>query len=277
VPSIDRAFEVAGRLTLVSLVACGSVAERPPPDAASDAPVDGAPDAWPMSCASPAEITPVEAAETGYGNACIHGNWQLQSPNGVTVPSTASSADHTIPVVPTPIGATQHPNLLDPSSKYAISVSGVGQKNEIGGIGFSYAQLSATLNTLSATQVGSVDASAFTGLEFDAIINAPSGARVSLANKYTDPSGHLCDPHPAQPMKSCFDNPSLVLAPSTAWTHYQIPFKALTQLGFGFPSPTGDQFPASEIINVRWDIDIPSDNTETPAWELWIDNLRFYP
>jgi hypothetical protein len=69
----------------------------------------------------------------------------------------------------------------------------------------------------------------------------------------------------------------LVLAPSTAWAHYQIPFKALIQLGFDLPSPTGDQFPADEVISVRWDIEIPSDNTETPAWALWIDNLRFYP
>jgi len=274
VTTIDRAFELGSRLLLVSLVACGSVAALPQPDAVVE--VDAAPDAWPMSCAT-TDITPIEAAETGFGNACVHGSWQLQSPNGVTVPSTTDSNDHVTQVVPSPIGATQHPNLLDPSSKYAINVSGVGQKNDPGGIGFSYAQLTATMNTLSATQIGSIDASAFTGVQFDAIIIAPSGARVSIANKYTDPSGQLCDPQPERPLKSCFDNPNLVLAPSTEWTRYQIPFKDLTQVGFGLPSPVGDQFPREEIISLRWDIDVPGDNTETPAWELWIDNLKLYP
>jgi hypothetical protein len=273
VSTIARAFGVICRFALVSLAACGSVTERPLPDAQPDA----QPDAWPMTCATPPDITAIESSASGYGNACIHGSWQLQSPNGVTVPSTEGAANRTTPVVPTAIGVTQHPNTLDPSSKYAMYVSGVGQKNDPAGVGFSYAQLSAALNTLSSTQIGSVDASRFVGIEFDAIIIAPSGARVSIANKYTDPSGQLCDPQPERPMKSCFDNPNKVLEPSTAWTRYQIAFSELTQLGFGLPSPVGDQFPSNEIINVRWDIDIPADNTEAPAWELWIDNLKFYP
>lgn len=260
---LDRAY-----LAALALAACGN--------ATAEQPADAAPDAWLATCAAPATITAVESADHGYGGDCIHGSWQLQSPNGTTVPRTDDAPVHTVFVVPTPIGATQHPNPLDPTSRFAVHVSGERQHNEPGGIGFSYAQLTASLNTPAATLIGSVDARAYAGLEFDAIIVAPSGARVSVANKYTDPSGGLCDPHPENPQKSCYDNPNQVLAPSADWVHYRVAFKDLKQIGFGLPSPSGDQFPADDLIHVRWDIDIPADG-DTPAWELWIDNLRFSP
>lgn len=256
----------------MSPAACGSVNGNMPGD---DAPGDAAPDAWAMTCAPSATITAVEDSDDGYGDDCIHGSWLLQAPNGETVPATAAAALHTVAVFPVAIGATDHPNGVDPTSTRAISVSGRRQQNEPGGIGYSYAQLTATLNTPAATQIGSVDARQFAGFEFDGIIIAPSGARVSIANKYTDPSGGLCDPHPNIPLKSCFDNPNQVLATSTDWTHYRIAFKDLVQLGFGMPSPTGDAFPRDGLINIRWDIDIPATD-EAPPWQLWIDNLRFY-
>jgi hypothetical protein len=249
------------------LAACGSVEAFPGQDAGMP---DVMPDAWEQSCTLPVPlITTVESVSPGYGNSCLHGGWNLQALNGSTMPPTAEQAGKTAVVRPVPIALGF--NTLDRTSTFAVHVSGSGQENS--GPVFSYAQLWAPLNTLSATQVGTVDASAYTGVQFYAIIVAPTGARLRVADLYTDPAGGMCttDGGPS----GCYDHPGAPLTPSTAWAMYQIPFVSLTQAGFGNTSPIGAAFPSNAITAVRWDVNVPATGPTAP-WELWVDDVTFY-
>lgn len=246
---------------LVALAACGSVRNQANPDAA----------VWASSCAPAPLVTTVEAADAGFSNACIHGQWYLQALNGTTMPAAPGQPNNTVPVASAPITIGSNP--LDPSSTFAVHVTGSGQENV--GSTFTFAQLTASLNAPSAAQIGSVDASAYTGIQFYAIVNtAMTGARLTVANLYTDPLGGRCTTPPGQPT-SCFDHPGAQLAISTTWTKYQIPFASLVQIGFGNPSPTGAMFPKNAITLLKWDIGIPMTGPTAP-WELWVDDLTFY-
>ncbi|HEX3757558.1 MAG TPA: hypothetical protein VHW23_02590 [Kofleriaceae bacterium] len=253
---------------VLALAACGSVSSNTTPDAAVDAPPA---DAWASSCAPPAAITTVETADASFGNSCVHGLWFLQALNGTTTPTAPGRPDNTTPVVPMSIAIDFDP--LDPSSTFAVHVTGSGQENT--GTTFAFAQLTASLNAPSATQIGTVDATAFTGIQFYGIVNTgTTGARLTVGDLFTDPAGGRCTTTPGQ-TTSCFDNPGAQLAVSTTWMKYQIPFTSLTQLGFGNPSPVGAAFPKNAITHLKWDIGIPSTGP-TAAWELWIDDLSFY-
>ncbi|HMG57240.1 MAG TPA: hypothetical protein VK601_27260 [Kofleriaceae bacterium] len=266
--SVSPSIAARGGL-VVALAACGSVRSGTS-DAA--APADTGPaDAWASSCAPAALLTTVESADPGFGNACVHGAWFLQAFSGTSVPTASGRPDNTAPVVPTAITIGTDP--LDQSSTYAVHVSGAGQENT--GTMFAYAQLTASLNALTATQIGTVDVTAYTGVQFYAIVNVgATGARFTVANLFTDPLGGRCTATPGQP-NSCFDHPGLALAASTTWTKYQIPFASLTQVGFGNQSPLGAMFPKGAITLVKWDIGIPSTGA-TSAWDVWVDDLTFY-
>ena len=254
---------------VVALAACGSVQAQNPADAG---PSDAATvDAWASNCAPPMEITTVEVSGSSFSNACVHGQWYLQALNGTTSPSAPDQPDHRVEVRPTsiPIGT----NSQHSSSTFAIHVTGADQANS--GTTFSFAQLNASLNAPSPTQVGTVDASAYTGIQFDAIIStAGTGARLTVANLYTDPVGGMCTTTAGQ-SNSCFDHPGIQLAIHTMWSTYQVPFASLVQLGFGNHSPTGAAFPSNAITLMKWDIGIPSSGATMP-WDIWVDNLQFY-
>lgn len=255
---------------VIVLAACGSVQNQIPADAG---PIDAAPmiDAWASNCAPPMQITPVEASDSTFSNACVHGQWYLEALNGTTTPSAPDQPDHAVEV--RPVSIPSGTNLQTPSSTFAVHVTGSGQENT--STEFSFAQLTASLNAPSSTQTGTVDASAYTGIQFDAIINtASTGARLTVANLYTDPVGGMCTTTDGQP-NSCFDHPGLQLAVHSTWSRYQVPFASLTQLGFGNHSPTGAAFPRNAITLMKWDIGVPSSGP-TGSWELWVDNLQFY-
>jgi len=187
------------------------------------------------------------------------------------VPAAPGRPNNLVPVVPSPITIGTDP--FDQSSTFAVHVTGNGQQNV--GTMFSFAQLTASLNTPSATQIGSVDASAYTGIQFYAIVKTgTTGARLTVANLYTDPVGGKCTTTPGQPT-SCFDHPGAQLTISTTWMKYQIPFASLTQIGFGNQSPTGAAFPKNAITLIKWDIGIPMTGA-TEAWDLSVDDLTFY-
>jgi hypothetical protein len=251
-------------MVVVLLAGCGSVQAQGDRDA-------GTPDAWQDSCVLPVPlITTVESDGPGYGNSCLHGSWNLQALNGATTPPSVGETGHTGVVRPTPIALGF--NSLDPASTFAVHVSGSGQEDM--GTVFSYAQLWAPLNTLSGTQVGTVDAHAYTGVQFYAIVNTDAnGARLRVADLYTDPAGGMCTT--ADGPTRCYDHPAAPLAPSTTWTKYQVPFASLTQAGFGNVSPVGAAFPSNAITVVRWDINIPTSGPAA-AWELWVDDVTFY-
>jgi hypothetical protein len=258
-------------LTVVLLLAaCGSVRALPDDAAMSD--TGGPPDAWQPNCIVTAPlITTIESDNPVYSNKCLNGTWRIEVLNGASVPQAAEEPGHAAIVRPT--GIALDFNTLDTQSTFAIHVSGSGQMNS--GDTFTYAQLWAPLNNPGTGMVGTVDATAYTGVQFYAIINtAPTGARFRVANLYTDPAGGMCSLDSKDP-SACYDHPGAQLAPSTVWTKYQVPFKSLTQVGFGHPSPVGDAFPRSAITVVRWDINIPPTGP-TGAWELWVDDVTFY-
>lgn len=261
-PPLRRAMTFA-----VWFAACFGACSYPP----LDTPVDSLPpDSWDKNCVLPEPlITTIDAARADYSNSCLHGNWSLQSLNGTTMPVTVGQAGNTAIVRPTAIDPGF--NSLDRTSTFAVHVSGSGQQNA--GETFSYAQLSASLNTYGS-QVGTVDASAYTGVAFDAIvITGPDGARLRIPNLYTDPAGEMC--MMVSGPTNCYDHPGVRLAPSTAWMRYEVPFATLTQVGFGNPSPVGSDFPSDAIILIRWEINIPAMGATEP-WELWVDNVTFY-
>jgi hypothetical protein len=250
-----RCLECPSILVLALAGACGAVE---------------APASWTPSCAPGPQVTDVETGDPAYSTGCIHGTWTLLSPNGVTVPVTAGKA---AAVKPTVLGAGGNP--LDMASRFAVHVTGNGQQSTA--TVTSYAHVTATLNTLSSAQTGTVDASAYQGIQFDAIVNTgPAGAKVNVGTLYSEPQGGMCSTASDAPaMTGCYDRPGAQLAVSTAWTRYQVPFDGLRPTGFGTPSPTGAAFPRAALVVVEWAIVIPATGP-APAWELWIDDLGFY-
>ena len=246
---------------VVALAACGSVREVEE---------DAAADAWTSSCQTEQLVTTVQTAAPGYGDRCIHGRWTLEALNGATTPDAPNGPGHSASVTPEPITIGSNP--LDPSSTFAVHVSGNGQQNNPPT--YSYAQLFAPLNTASESQVGTVDATAFTGVQFYAIIQTGGmTARLSVGDLYTDPSGGMCTTTPGA--TTCYDHPTMTLDLSTTWTKYQVPFVMLTQRGFGNISPLGAAFPKDALVFVRWDVDLPA-TAPAAAWDLWVDDVTFY-
>jgi hypothetical protein len=217
-------------------------------------------------------ITPVEDTSPYYDGACIQGGWFLQKKNGTSVP--ASEPDVSVPVQPIAIAIGS--NSVDPTSAFALHIAGSGQANTP--TESTYVRFCAWFHVKeprfgASGTVGTIDASAYTGIQFDAIVDSPSGAMVSLSDLYTEPSGGKCTTAPGS--AACWDEPAANLARSTTWTKYQIPFAALRQGGWGNPSPIGPDFPKDAIARVNWYITIPQTGP-APAWDLWIDHLTFY-
>jgi hypothetical protein len=261
-PTLTRNVVGDRAVLLAALAACGNVKSP----AAGDA---GIADAWQSSCVPTQLITTIESNHPAFGNQCLHGSWSLEAFNGATMPVVVGQPNNTAPVIPAAITIGTDP--LDPASTYAVHVTGSGQENTATGSAF--AQLTVSLNTLTATEIGTVDASAYTGIQFYAIIDtATTGARLTVANEYTHPSGGICT---ADGASRCFDSPGLELDPSKVWTKYQVPFASLVQLGFGNKSPLGADFPKNKIINLKWDLGIPQTGP-TRAWEFWVDDVTFY-
>lgn len=257
---------------VVALAACGRISfDALPPDAPPGAPSYAPPDAVAVSCVPTPLITTIETADASFGNACLHGQWFLQAANGTTVPPAPGRSSNTAVVLPVPITIGTDP--LDPSSTFAVHVTGSGQENV--GTTHSFAQLTVSLDAASGPRIGSVDVTPYTGVQFYAIVNTGrSGARLTVGDLYTDPVGGLCTTTPGQPT-SCYDHPGAQLTITTTWTKYQVPFASLTQLGFGNPSPVGQVFPKDAITLLKWDIGIPMTGPTAP-WELWVDDLTFY-
>lgn len=271
------------------LAACGSVEKPAVPDAASsadagpdatsgsDAPIaDASVDARPVipSCVVTTPlITDIESADSGYGTDCVRGGWTVEALNGTTSPRIPQSEQSTDVI---PEGFQAGTNNQNTQSRFAIHVSGSGQQNIPGGA-FAYAQVTATLHWITDDYNGSVDASAFTGIQFYGKVTAGAlGVRLTVGNLYTDPVGGICTPG-GENRTDCYDNPGadLQLTTNDRWVRYQIPFASLTQYDFGYPSPVGASFPKDAITHIKWDIGIP-EVAATEPWELWIDDLKFY-
>ena len=163
-------------------------------------------------------------------------------------------------------------NPLDPTSTFAVRVSGSGQANT--GTEFSYAQLTGWLNAISDTQIGTVDASQYTGIQFYAIINTgATGARLMVGTLYTDLSGGMCTITPGgegllrPPGRAARDHDRVDEVPG--------PVRQPDADRVRKPEPAGRRFPKREILHLKRDLGIPMNGPIAP-WELWIDDLTFY-
>jgi hypothetical protein len=132
--------------------------------------------------------------------------------------------------------------------------------------------LSASLDQ-TQTQMGVVNAAAYTGIQFWGKITAAApgtgtsqaagSIRFQVAMQTTDGAFKMCT--------KCDDDPGAPLMPSTSWMLYKIPFASLMQEGFG--DPVG--FQSNAITKILWKVEIPMTG-KTPNWDMWIDDLSFY-
>jgi hypothetical protein len=204
-------------------------------------------------------ISDMEDGNPFYGAGCPKGEWFLSKGGG---PATATVSPAPGPVLPVACDRT-------PESTKCIHISGAGQANMTKTSYDAYVSLAATLNQPSETEKSTLNASAYTGVTFWGKVTGAIYLQVSDTD--TDPSGGICAGG------TCNDHAEAPLTPSgTTWVQYSIPFSALMQEGFGFDTPTGVNFPKSTIYAVLFKISIATYPAATPAWDLWIDDMRFY-
>jgi hypothetical protein len=215
-------------------------------------------------------ISDMESGLYYFGNGCPQGSWNLASKGGgmITAGTAAGAASGNI----TPV-AVSPANPMNPTSTMAIHVAGVGQANSGAMTYDAYVSISASLDQ-TASQMGVVNAAAYSGVQFWGKINAAApgtgtsqaggSVRLQVAMNTTDGAFMKCT--------KCDDDPGAPLMPSTSWMLYKIPFSSLMQEGFG--DPVG--FQSSAITKILWKVEIPAMTTPTPMWDIWIDDLSFY-
>jgi hypothetical protein len=229
---------------------------------------------WNMNC-TPSDplISDMEDGNYYYGTeatgattyACPKGAWYLSSKTGtITAGTTGNVAAGTVaPVAITDNGASTH----------AIHVGGSGQANTSATSYDAYVSLSASLNSPSDSQTGSVNATAYSGISFSYKLTAGSGTgqgvRVQVSNAFTHPAGGMCTSSGAT---QCYDHPGMALTAASSWTPLTVMFSQLTQEGFGNASPP--TFPKDKVFTIEWKVLIPATGAAS-AWDLWIDDLKF--
>jgi hypothetical protein len=114
------------------------------------------------------------------------------------------------------------------------------------------------------------DASFRTGIIFWARIGDTSSAnvRLNITDKYSNDQGGICDKTVASGPTGCYDHFGTPLTGlSTTWHQFKVPFRGLTQLGFGIPRPTLD---TTSLYTI--DFSLPTGTT----FDLWVDDISFY-
>jgi hypothetical protein len=115
----------------------------------------------------------------------------------------------------------------------------------------------------------SIDASAFCGLHFWAKRGTGIANLVlRVVDKHSSPQGGLCTDSADAGIQQCYDDFHIGVGVSTEWSEQMVRFSDLTQLGFGYQSPTGQIDPAT-IHGIVFSVD------EAPDYELLIDDLAF--
>jgi len=114
------------------------------------------------------------------------------------------------------------------------------------------------------------DASFRTGITFWARVGDTSSADVSvkISDKYSNDAGGICDKSVASGSTSCYDHFGAPLTKlSTTWQQYKVPFRGLSQEGFGIPR---DSLDTSSLYDVEFML--PRGTT----FDLWVDDISFY-
>jgi hypothetical protein len=199
-------------------------------------------------------ISDMEDGNNYYGNGCPKGAWYLDVGGGGT-PATGGAV--------TPVAITDRPG-----STHAIHVSGMGQTNAAGSYS-AHVTLSASLNSWQS-QMGSLNATAFTGVKFWYKVTGP--IELHVPNKNTSPMGGVCM---GSGTAQCYDDGKVTIPPSATWVQIMVPFSTLMSSSPPFGTPAGTPFPADQIYNIEWHVTIASPGM-APSWDIWIDDLSFY-
>ena len=180
------------------------------------------------------------------GNAIIpfvHGRAGAWSDSHDTTPGVS--------MFPDPNGVFTMTNTGDSCHKYAAYVYG-------GPFVYSGADFSFGLGA-------PYDASAYSGFSFWAKVDAGTSPYLNVAfpDKDTDPGAFICQTSGAQ---LCWDHFSHGVTLSTVWTKYTIPFKSLTQAGWGHLAAA---FDPSTLFGVTFEI------AANATFGIWVDDVAF--
>lgn len=115
------------------------------------------------------------------------------------------------------------------------------------------------------------DASAYTGLAFEAKGNVTIRARVAIKDTIETSQGGACS---AMPADDCNNAHGVDVALSSSWTRYQIAFVDLKQEdGWGIPT----KFNAKQILKIQFQVKSTNpDQQGIPDFNYAIDNVTFY-
>ncbi len=120
------------------------------------------------------------------------------------------------------------------------------------------------------------DASQYQGFTFYGKTGADPGItdksfRVSITDADTDPSGRVCG---VAPNGLCYDAHGTTFTLTPEWNQFKIAFSEMTQQGWGFQAP----FDSTKVISLQ--VNLPGANMMpgvVHTWDLWIDDVAFYP
>lgn len=107
------------------------------------------------------------------------------------------------------------------------------------------------------------DASAFTGVAFDAKVGPGSVAsvRLKVPDVNTDPAGKGCT--------ECFNDFGADLTLSSEWKKIAVSFATMKQMdGWGAPHPANVD--RSKLYGLQWQVTEPG-----ASYDVWIDNVQF--
>lgn len=154
---------------------------------------------------------------------------------------------------PDPLNPFTPTDTGDPCRRYAAYVKGAGFSDW--GADFSVG-------------LGSpYNASKYTGVTFWAKSDASASqvVHVSFPNKDTHPDGGLCKPN-STGSKQCYDHYGTRPTLTPTWTKFTIPFKELSQDGWGMQATAFDPSTLFEIL-----FQIP----ENATFAIWVDDIAF--
>lgn len=176
------------------------------------------------------------------GNSGRVGSWKDShdgTPTGTMYPDPAN------PFTPTDTG--------DPCRKHAAYVKGAG-----------FSDWGASL---SVGLGGPYNASKYTGVSFWAKSDAGGSqvVNVTFPDKDTHPDGGLCKPNSVG-AKQCYDHYGIRTTITPTWTKFTIPFKELSQEGWGMQ---GAEFDPATLFEVLFQI------PESATFAIWIDDIAF--
>lgn len=153
------------------------------------------------------------------------------------------------------------------STQYAFRTAGTGFTGFGAGIG-------TDLTTATAAGArGAYDASAYTGIALRAkAAKAGTQLRVTLSDANTAPEGGVCvDTTDRTNRSRCGDYFGAQITLGTDWQDFVMPFKTMTQRGWGLAVTTG--LAAKQVYTFR--AVVAGDAAAPVSFELWLDDIRF--